>query len=276
MSNNESMMTRSQTNKKKKGKKGKKVPSTPEEVNGISVGNNENESNYVLITDKVSNKDDLLLLSSQTDVTASSELDVDLKREFANLTEDLVNLRLSNTLLRKEVSTMKEDMSTFVDKIYYLERDLAMLNQYNRRENVEIIGIPSHISQRDLENYVIAFLREMNIEVSSYDIVGCHRLPKRKGQTDANVIVRFLNRKNAILCLRRRSQISGIQDDELKKLYIVENLCPSYRSVYDTCADMKKYGDVKKFWSYNGIINVKFTDNENERPTKIFHIDDLS
>ena len=43
------------------------------------------------------------------------------------------------------------------NKIYNLEKDFQHSQQYGHRENIEIIGIPSHMSDSDLERYVLIF-----------------------------------------------------------------------------------------------------------------------
>ena len=58
-------------------------------------------------------------------------------------------------------------------------------------------------------------------------------------------------------------------------LYIHENLCPRLRSIYEECDKIRRDGDIRKLWTYNGIVNIKKTENSNERPQKISHENDL-
>ena len=44
----------------------------------------------------------------------------------------------------------------------------------------------------------------MDIKIQSYDIVAVHRLGERRGDRPRNVIVRFVNRKNAIKVLQNK------------------------------------------------------------------------
>ena len=87
------------------------------------------------------------------------------------------------------------------------------------------------------------------------------------------MIVRFVNRKKAISCLKNRRKLKN--SNNYKELYISENLCPAYKSIYDKCYKMKKDGIIKKMWTFNGIVNIKYSDSERERPLKLFHIDNL-
>ena len=85
--------------------------------------------------------------------------------------------------------------------------------------------------------------------------------------------MRFINRKHAISALKNKKQLSKV--NEFNKYIITENLCPSNKKIYDECYKLKKQGIIKKLWTYNGIVHVKFTYNEDEFPTKIFHKTDI-
>ena len=73
---------------------------------------------------------------------------------------------------------LKEYNDELFDKCYQLDCQLTSLNQYSRRNNLEIQGIPERIKQCDLENHVIETFIKIGIKVESYDIVAVHRLGK--------------------------------------------------------------------------------------------------
>ena len=69
------------------------------------------------------------------------------------------------------------------DKIVYLKKkDQTKGEQYSRRNNVEISGIPNSIPDKDLENTVISIFRDSGVEIDPEDIEGCHRPPTLKKQ----------------------------------------------------------------------------------------------
>lgn len=62
------------------------------------------------------------------------------------------------------------------DRLYHCERETSNLDQYNRRENIEIAGIPNNILNYHLERYVIDTLREIGVTgLTSFVIDACHR-----------------------------------------------------------------------------------------------------
>ena len=60
-----------------------------------------------------------------------------------------------------------------------------------------------------------------------------------------------------------------------KNLFIVENLCPIYKSLFEKCKKLKKEKRIKHLWTYNGVINIKYTDENNEKPKRIYHQEDF-
>ena len=157
-----------------------------------------------------------------------------------------------NKLDRLEMK-LKEANDLFIkqdDSIYLLEKQVYQLQQYTRRENIEIIGLPENV--KDLEATVIEILNKIGVDVTSFDIAACHRLKKRKGSRYSNVIVRFVSRKKAILCLQNKKHL---------------------QSPYNYCHKMKMEKNIVIILTFNGVINFKKT--EDDEIHKIFHYDEL-
>ena len=107
------------------------------------------------------------------------------------------------------------------------------MNQYSRRNNIEICNITEKIAQRNLEQYVLKMLESsLLINLVSYDLVAVHRIGKLLTGKNRNVIVRFLNRKNSYMCLHNSKKLATSKVPEYKKLYLIENLCPSFKKIF--------------------------------------------
>ena len=161
------------------------------------------------------------------------------------------------------------------NRVFNLEKDLQHSQQYGRRENIEIIGIPAHIHDRDLERYVIYnILHKIGMNtITDKDIHACHRLKKKRWNKPANVILRFKNRKDAHLALEGRNRLKSFP--HLRSIYIVENLCPKYQQIFDRCVELVDEKRISHVWTYNGIVHYKIVNNRRARGTKLFHIDEL-
>ena len=98
-------------------------------------------------------------------------------------------------------------------------------SQYNRRENIELLNIPESMLQKDFEPLVVKILNNLDINVQSYDIVTIHRLGANRNNRPRNVIVRFINRTNAILVLRNKKNLKSTgKKYNINYLYVIENL----------------------------------------------------
>ena len=82
-----------------------------------------------------------------------------------------------NKKLQSDIAIVKNVNHKLEDKIVYLEKNQAKGEQYSRRNNVEISGIPNTIPDNDLENTVISICRDTGVEIDPKDIEVCHRLP---------------------------------------------------------------------------------------------------
>ena len=78
-------------------------------------------------------------------------------------------LKKDNLKLQKNVEDLEEQLS---DNDTYINK----LDQYNSRNNIEIQGIPSPVSDENLEKKVIDIFKCLNITIQSNDTEGCHRI----------------------------------------------------------------------------------------------------
>ena len=81
-----------------------------------------------------------------------------------------------NTLLSKRLQT--------------IEKQCWANAQYSKRDCLEISGIPSSVSDNDLEDVVCKAITKAVVEVSHKEIEDCHGVGKR-----GTIIVKFCKRK---------------------------------------------------------------------------------
>ena len=186
-----------------------------------------------------------------------------LKKKYNEIIE--YNTKLSNMVTK--LSTEKDEL---FDELEEHKIELTALNQYGRRESIEIANVPESIPQHKLEEYVVKFLNVINVKVQHYDIVAVHRLGK-KSHKPRNVIVRFLNRKHAFSALKNKRLIVSKKLVEYKNLFIFENLCPYNKKIFDKLYKMKKVKQIHGVWSYNGNVFMQISNNGEQ-----YHIQHLS
>ena len=99
-----------------------------------------------------------------------------------------------------------------------LKKNQAKSEQYSRRNNTELSGIPNDVPEDNLEKFLIDIFHDSDLEIESKDIEGCHRLPVSRYSRDSNkrVIVKFVNRKHPEGLLQNKKSISGKDFSHLK------------------------------------------------------------
>ena len=202
-----------------------------------------NEVNNNILIKKLSNA---LQKSIETSNSLREDIDALQARLLKNEVENSVQF---NKLI--------DDHQNIAKKVDKIDRDLMDTQQYIRRWTIEITGIPENIQQRDLKNYVIhqVLERTCGYRISPRDVEACHRLFKRNQNEPAHVVARLVNREDAENAIRGRYKLRSFP--HLKKIFIIDNLCPRYREIFDDLEELKRSGVVKQLWSYNGKIHYK-------------------
>ena len=101
-----------------------------------------------------------------------------------------------NTRTKKEALVTKEALAkveeNIISTINYLKEEIITLKdnecsvnaleQYGRRNNIVVSGIPAHVSERDLEETVTSVLSDTEVNVSPNHVKTSHRI----GKPDSN------------------------------------------------------------------------------------------
>ena len=95
------------------------------------------------------------------------------------LIESLMSVKgLIIEALKAENLKLKFRVDSLEEKITELDISRNKLDQYTRRNNIEILGIPATVSDDHLEHKVLNICKSMNLTVENSDIEGCHRIAK--------------------------------------------------------------------------------------------------
>ena len=130
--------------------------------------------------------------------------------------------------LEDENLTLKSRVDPLKEKIIELDISRNKLDQYTRRNNIEIQGIPATVSDDHLEDKVLDICKAMNLTVENSGIKGCHRIDKGNPKT---TIVRFVNINFGNLILDKKQELKKIDNAKLcfqnnVTLFVSENLSP--------------------------------------------------
>ena len=108
---------------------------------------------------------------------------------------------------------MKNKIETLEHNIINIEKELHANNQYNRRNNIEIDGIPESVQDEVMEETAITILNEIGVDVTSKAIEACHRLPAKNGKK--STILKFVNRKHCEAAMRNKKKTGFMRQDKI-------------------------------------------------------------
>ena len=191
---------------------------------------------------------------------------------FNELKSDI--LAIKDTVIKR----LLDDNLRLKNRVKDLETEVYKGQQYNRRNNIEINGIPDSITNESLENKVIEALAIIDVKVTESDIEACHRLPSKTSPRPT--IIKFVNRKNCEKILRNKKKLATRDTKALgftSKLYIQENMCPYYKYLAWKCRRLKEANLIYSSWFYKGSVTFKVNENDKDL-IKVTHekeIDDM-
>ena len=159
-----------------------------------------------------------------------------LCNQISKLNDTITQLHSTNEKIRSELAVVKNVNKKLEVRIINLEKNQAKSEQYSRRNNIELSGIPNDIPEDNLDKVLIDICHDSGLEIEPKDIEGCHRLPVSRYIRDSNkrLIVKFVTRKHETI-LQNKKSISSKDFSHLDangKVFVSVALCPYYRYIW--------------------------------------------
>ena len=226
--------------------------------------------NYNTRGNSVQEDDSTLSMLQKLEEKLLSRMD-GLSAEIINMKDVIIkNLQIDNEKLRKKVDFLE-------NKIINLEKNENLLEQYGRRNNLEITGIPDNVSHSDLENKVVGILNSIDVKVTSADIEACHRMGKSKNNSK-KTIVRFVNRKFSKQALYNRKRLATVDKSPIglsnANIFVNENLTVINNKIAFFCRGLKRDGKIMKTYTFDGIVHICKTNTSKTK--KVLHLNELA
>ena len=126
-----------------------------------------------------------------------------------------------------------------------LEKEYYELQQYSRRNNVEMLVLLDIFTRDRLTGKVVGLCNDTGVMVEVWDIEACHRPFQKEGnyQLPKRSIVSFINRQFAQDLPSKQNLSSTLDFNRLgfarvTQLYFIANWCGYYKKLWGMC----KYG----------------------------------
>ena len=180
----------------------------------------------------------------------------DFQNELLNVKNIIIkNLEEENERLRKRVSFLDKKVISF-------ESRQNMLEQYRRRNTLEITGIPDSVSQKDLENKVVDILNAIGVNVSNDDSEDCHRIGKSRNNSKKQLL--HSPTEKLLKTLYNRKKLKTINKAALlmeKAMpFLNKNLSEENNNIAFLCRKLKQEGMIVINYSVIGIFAYHATE----------------
>lgn len=184
----------------------------------------------------------------------SSAFDVFSNEEVLTRFADMVSKKINSNLealirnLEIRLSETENRVSSLENENCQLKNQLDRHEQYSRRNNIRIYGVPLESNQEDTDSLVIKLVSEklgVNISMSSID--RSHRLRNTNGKHPP-ILVKFANYHARASIMERKKRLKG------SGVMIAEDLTSFRASLRGRCCE--KWGTAN-VWTRDGVIMVK-------------------
>lgn len=208
-----------------------------------------------------------------------------LETELGKSINHCQNLIADNNTLIEAQKKMLEDQQRIIsclqDENNHLHRKVKELSdrqtdleQYSRRNTLEIFGIPEvpNESPESLKKTVVEVGAALGTALSEDSIDACHRIGGGNNRSSSGIIVKFLRRDDADKLLQKRKvkrdfstrHLPGRTDDS--PVYVNISLAPARRVLYAKARKMKTDFNYKYVWvDRAGRVKVRKSDDKSSR-----------
>ncbi|KAK7901169.1 hypothetical protein WMY93_017938 [Mugilogobius chulae] len=203
----------------------------------------------------------------------------EIKSSLNGLSKDIATVTQQQAKLVKLVDEVKELRELLEEKervIGGLERRIDDLEQYTRMEDVIINGLDTkHRSYArvaaagtggsvamegqdapveellTLEQQVVTFLSNKDINIDPKEISACHLLPRKHSNAKPAIVVRFVNRKHKVALLRQARKLKG------SSVFINEHLTSKNAEIARHARILWKQKKIQATWTRNGRVLIR-------------------
>ncbi len=183
-----------------------------------------------------------------------------ISNQFDDHKKIVENVLKANSEIKKENESLRKEMQKLKEEIYQARKDTDNLEQYGRRDTIEISGIPRENGE-DSTALVLKVGKAIGVECDGEDIEACHRIGPKK---DAAIICKFQSRKMKSEFMRRKKELKNVNSKDLEvetpkplKIFINESLTKMNKELFRLVRERKKEMNWQFAWTRNGVVYAR-------------------
>ena len=180
------------------------------------------------------------------------------KSQVDALVTENIAVKSKLKLLEEQVLTSKKELEELKQRLYDAEGSHDDLEQYTRKFNLVIHGIPEREEEDNVQNVIsLGNILKVNLTRGDIDIV--HRLHTKNKTKTRPIIVRFsnYNAKSQLYKARINLRNATLHDLGAEKIFINENLTAWRARLFREARNVMKKFHNGKTWTVDGKIFLK-------------------
>ena len=192
---------------------------------------------------------------------ALKEEEVQKTLGIADLKEEIIGLRQTVDLFRKELQEKGKKIATLENRISVLENENDNLEQYSRRNSVRMTGL----KEADTEDLYATVLEVVNSKaqltppLEPSDIDRVHRVGRKSEDKTRAVLIKFSTYRARKRVMERRSHLKKVESTS--PVFINEDLTKRRAELFWKARQLKRNNKIHDAWTHDGNIIVKDRNN---------------
>ena len=170
---------------------------------------------------------------------------------FQNALSDSLNFDIKS--FEEKLKDKANKMADLEEKNKLLQDKLEQLEQYTRRTNIRIFGIPEN-KDEDTDQLVREFCKkELNLDLKNEEISRSHRVGKKRILSSRHprpIIVRLARHNTKVEILKKRRELKS----KKRPFGLQEDLTESRRAILKYLRDEDSDFKISKAWTIDGTI----------------------
>lgn len=197
--------------------------------------------------------------------------------KYDEVLKDIEQCKKNDVEQRKEINKLRTENAFLNRSVEKANIQLNRLDQYHRRENIEIHGLEMK-NNENIPNIIGNLANCLNIPYSTDMVIAAHRLKNnKKSQRPPAIIIRFANRNISEMWIKKKKtgvmSRNIIENGSSSVIYVNENLTPMNKELFWNARVKAKKLKFKYVWVKNGVVFMKRDDASTT--IKIEKFDDL-
>jgi hypothetical protein len=195
-----------------------------------------------------------------------------LSSQFDEQEKDIVAMKSNMKLLQVKNKELSQTLFNAVKNVEKNEKKFNDLEQYGRREMVEVQGV-TRMANENTDSIIMVLAKLFKLNITIYDIEVSHRLSNRQ---NSPIIVKFNNRRLRDIFFRSartvKPKLCDINYEGETKIFVNESLSQVNRKIFYTSRERLK-PSYRYVWTKNGSTFIRL--NDQSKSMKVESLSDL-